>query len=124
MNNKSNLVLPILWFASLILTVICGSWSCSGAPSGAQIFLNINNDTGCSVIATLDGANPVTNTASGGPYTLYTNVANGKHSISVKGPLATSAACNYDMTGANQTITVTNPCSAVSGSSGFILACN
>ncbi len=124
MKNNQKQILPLLWFGSLILTVICGAWSCSGTPAGAQIFLNINNDTGCNVIATLDGGNPVTNTTSGGPYTLYTNVPKGQHSVAIKGPLASSAACNYDISGGNQTITVTNPCSAVSGTSGFILACN
>lgn len=124
MRYNQKLILPILWFTAIIVTAVMGSWSCSGTPAGAQIFLNINNDTGCNVVATLDGTNPVTNTASGGPYTLYTNVANGEHSVAIKGPLATSAACNYDVTGGNQTITVTNPCSAVNGTSGFILSCN
>lgn len=127
MKNKQKTLIPLLWLASVGLTALLGALSCAtpppGSPSNAQIFLDINNDTGCNVVATLDGANPVTNTASGGPYTLYTHVTIGQHAVSIQGPLNTTS-CNYNVTGGNQTITVDNPCTAAGGSSGFTLFCN
>jgi len=128
MERYEKKVLPALCLACLGLVAALSAFSCSspppGSPSGTQIFLYINNDTGCDVVATLDGGSPVTNTSNGGPYTLYTNVPTGQHTIGIAGPLNPNGACNYDVTGANHTITVNNPCQAVNGTSGYILYCN
>ena len=114
--------------AFILLSVgIFETFSCAlppGSPSNAQVFLYLTNSSGCTVIATMDNSNPVTVTSgSGGPYTLYTSVVTGNHSFGLKGPNA-SSACNYDITGANQNMTLNNPCSAITGNTGFALSCN
>ena len=97
----------------------CGT-SCSTPPAGsasnAQIFLNISNDSGCNVVATLDGNNPVTNTANGGPYTLYSNLTIGHHVIGIDA--YKNSSCSFDINGGNQTCNLDHPCD-----SSFTLSC-
>lgn len=110
-----------IWVMGFILLTGVFVWWGTACSTNGTIFLNISNDSGCNVVATLDGGSPVTNTANGGPYTLWSNVSHGNHSIGITGPLQTTA-CNYDITGGGQTINVNYPCTNVTG--GFTCSCN
>lgn len=107
----------------ILLTGVFVVWgtACSG---NGTIFLNISNDSGCSVVCTLDGGSPVSNSGNGGPYTLWSNVSHGPHTIGISTGTATSA-CNYNITGGGQTINVNYPCSTVPSKGGnFACSCN
>ncbi len=97
-------------------------WSCS---SSANILAYLYGTVNCTVTFTLDGGSPVNETATGGPYTLYSNVSNGNHKIGVTSssstPPAAGTACNFNINGGSQTVSVTNPCNNASG--GFVITC-
>ncbi len=113
--------LPALIFGALLM-LAAAHWSCS---STANILANIYNDTGCGVTFTLDGGSSVIETATGGPYTLYSNVSSGNHKIGVQCPYV-NTACNYTISGGSQTVSVSNPCYQLAsngGNPGFVLTC-
>jgi hypothetical protein len=94
-------------------------YSCSNnatTASNASIMEEINQG-GCNVVTTLDGGSAITETASGS-YTLYTNVPNGSHSVSIYSPYG-SGVCSYNIQGASHEITIINACGA-----GFQISCN
>ena len=111
-----------IWVMGFILLTGVFVWMGTACSTNGTIFLNISNDnTGCTVTCTLDGGSPVSNSSNGGPYTLWSNVSHGNHTIGISGPNQTSV-CNYDISGGGQTINVNNPCTNISG--GFACSCN
>jgi hypothetical protein len=115
------------WYAlglGALMIFAAAHWSCS---SSANILAYLYNANGCTVTFTLDGANPVNETSSGGPFTLYTNVSSGNHKIGISTnsntPPPAGEACNFNINGGSQTVSVTNPCSYVGNGGTFILAC-
>jgi len=100
----------------LLLTGLLVAWGTSCSTNGT-IFLNISNDSGCNVVATLDGGSPVSNSGNGGPYTLWSNVSHGPHTIGISA--YKNGVCNFDITGGAQTCSVDHPCD-----SGYVLSCN
>lgn len=105
-----------LVFGCILLAGILYWCSTSCSNSNAQIFLNISNDSGCNVVATMDGSNPVTNSSNGGPYTLYSHVTTGHHVIGISA--YKDSSCSFDVNGGNQTCNIDHPCD-----SSFTLSC-
>ena len=119
MKHKLPLIAALTWG---ILSLTAYSCTNNTTSSNATISVDVNGDSGCSIVSYLDGAGATTITANGS-YQLYTSVTNGSHTVSIYAiSINTGHTCTFTINNASHYVAVYNPCTNSGGA--FSTSCN
>jgi hypothetical protein len=87
--------------------------------SNNNVLLDINGNSGCSIVSYLDGSAPITESGNG-QFTIYNSVSKGSHSVSIYVlNVGSNGTCVFNIQNSSHDISVINPCG-----SGFSYTCN